>query len=268
MDDRPIGVFDSGLGGLTVVKEVIKTLPNEDIVYLGDTARVPYGTRSKKTIQQFAEEDTDFFNKEGVKCLVIACNTISSVARNNVIKKANVKVFDVVSSGVEEIIESKENSVGLIATQATVSSRAYEKATLKLNKNIFINSIAAPLLIPLIEDGEIKGKIIDLVLEKYLNQFKSPLRTLVLGCTHFPIVEGRFKHIRPLVNIINPANKLATNIKKYLLANNLTKKVTKTGRLEINVTDFSPRYKEVASIFLGKDITSLTKRVKLRHFDD
>jgi glutamate racemase len=268
MDRRPIGVFDSGLGGLTVVKEILKMLPNEDIVYLGDTARVPYGTRSKRTIKRFAREDIDFLNNKDTKCIIVACNTVSSVAIHEVRKFAKVKVFDVVTSGIEEILREDKKRVGLIATRATVNSRAYETRILKLNNNITIESVAAPLLIPLIEEGEISGKILDLVLEKYLKQFKKEVELIILGCTHFPIIEARFNAIRPEVEVINPAKRLAIDVKNYLSFNKSENTSAHSGRLNINVTDLGLKYKEVASIFLGMDITSITKKVRLKHFDD
>jgi len=215
MDSRPIGIFDSGLGGLTVVLEIVKLLPDEKIIYFGDTARVPYGTRSNKIIHKFAWENVQFLLTKNIKCLVIACNTVSAVAAQEIKTKVKIPVFEMIAPGVQEAV--RYSRIGLIGTKATVKSKAYEKAIKKINPQAKVIALACPLLVPLIEEGEIKGKILDAVLKKYLLPFKKEsLDCLILGCTHYPIVEKQVKHYLNQVKLISPAKILAVNLKNYL----------------------------------------------------
>jgi len=264
MDNRPIGVFDSGLGGLTVVKELIKKLPNENIVYLGDTARVPYGTRSEATIKKFAFQDLSFLLSKNVKCIVIACNTASSVAANLVVANTDLRVFDTISSCVKGV-ESTMEKVGVLATNATIKSGAYEAAIRKKYGKVKVISFAAPLLVPLIEEGELDGEIIELVVKKYINMFGNyKMDGLVLGCTHFPIIKKLFQRLLSEVKLLDPAENLAEDVGDYLARGNLLNKSDNNGRLFINVTDKTDKYQEVASMFLGKSVKFLTRQVSLQ----
>lgn len=181
---KPIGVFDSGLGGLTVTKEIIKIMPNENIIYLGDTARVPYGTRSKDIVRKFSLEDANFLLKKKVKCIVIACNTSSAYAGNFLKKNIKIPVFDVITPAVKGAVKvSKTGNIGVIGTTGTISSGAYKVKYLQ----------ACPLFVPFIEEGEINSQAIELVAKKYLSWFKGKIDTLILGCTHYPIISKTIK---------------------------------------------------------------------------
>ncbi len=186
MDKRSLGIFDSGLGGLTVVKEIKKRLPNESIIYLGDTARVPYGTRSKETVTKFSLQDAYFLAGQNIKCLVIACNTASALAFKEVKRKLAIPVFDVVSAGAGGAVRTTKNKkVGVIGTRGTIASQAYQKAIRKQSPKILVHEKACPLFVPLIEEGEISGKMIEMLVSKYLNPLKNDkIDTLILGCLY------------------------------------------------------------------------------------
>lgn len=251
--NRPIGVFDSGLGGLTVVKEIIKLLPNEDIVYLGDTARVPYGTRSSGIIKKFSEENVNFLLKKNVKCIVIACHTSSAAAGNYLKKKfSNIPIFDVVSPVLKSLKESKKK-IGVIGTRATVNSGVYSK----LNEVI---QIPCPLFVPFIEEGEIKGKLIERLAKKYLGDLK--VETLVLACTHYPIIKNVINKVLPNVELVNPGVFVAGKLRNYLIDNGLTNNQTSNRKKDYYVTDLNERFKKVARIFLGENINVRIKKTK------
>jgi len=212
MDKRPIGIFDSGLGGLTVVKEIKKRLPNESIIYLGDTARVPYGTRSKETITKFSLQDVLFLTEQKVKCVVIACNTASALAFKEIKKRLVIPVFDVVSVGAKMAVETTKNKrVGIIGTRGTVTSHAYQKAIHKQNPRTLVYEKACPLFVPLIEEGEIGGKATEMLVSKYLNPLKNnKIDTLILGCTHYPIIKNIIqKKIGKRVVLVNSGEEIA-----------------------------------------------------------
>lgn len=266
MDSRPIGVFDSGLGGLTAVSEIIKLLPNEDIVYLGDTARVPYGTRSKETIARFALEDTDFLLKNDVKCIVVACNTVSSVAISEVKKHSPVPVFGVIKPAAKKTVSKSTNKrVGVIGTRATIASKAYEKAIKRMDKKFKVFSKSAPLLVPFIEEGNIKGKIIEDVCKLYLDSFKkNKIDSLIMGCTHYPIIEGIIaKIVGDKVALINPGKEVAYDVKDYLTDNKLINGKKSIGVRKYFVTDLTDRFIKVAEMFLGGKIKGRIEKVNL-----
>lgn len=199
-----VGVFDSGLGGLTVVQEIKRLNPKSSIVYLGDTARVPYGTRSPETIQQFAVEDARFLESQDVSQIIIACNTASALAFDAVKSAVKVPVYEVISQAKTAAQKaSKNGKIGVIATGATVKSGAYG-----------FQGLACPLLVPLIEEGEVEGKIIDLVLDKYLDIVKAwGIDTLILGCTHYPLVGDLIAQKLPGVTLINSGLELAKTLR-------------------------------------------------------
>jgi len=252
MNSRAIGVFDSGLGGLTVVKEIIRLLPHEDIVYLGDTARVPYGTRSNEIIKKFSKENCDFLVKKNVKCIVIACHTSSAVAGNFLKRKFfNIPIFDVVTPVLESLKESKnlpagrQGKIGVIGTRATINSGIYSK----LNKVV---QVPCPLFVPFIEEGETKGKLIESLVKKYIGNLK--VDTLVLGCTHYPIIASVISKVLPNVKLINPGVLVADDLKNFLIKNGLVTNSKKVGKKDFYVTDLNERFIKVAEMFLGEKI--------------
>ena len=245
-----IGIFDSGLGGLTVVKEVRRLLPSVDIIYLGDTARVPYGTRSPQTIRKFAEEDTKFLLHQQVDLIIVACNTVSSLALDVVRKYSSIPVFGVIDSAYKKAFKvTKSGRVGLVGTRATINSSAYKDVKLRRH---------ASLLVPLIEEGFIKGPEIELFIKKYFLDFRRNVDTLILGCTHYPLIKGKISEfLGSTVVLVDPAEEIAHEIKKYL------KNTGGTSVEEYYLTDVNKQFLQTAKMFLGKDISDKVNKTNL-----
>lgn len=253
MDKRAIGVFDSGLGGLTVVSYLKKILPSENIVYLGDTARVPYGSRSNETINKFALQDAFFLEKQNVKCIVIACNTASSISYEYLNRMIKTPIFDVVNPGAEEAFKkTKNNSVGVIGTKATIASNSFLKKINKKNSKIKVFQKACPLFVPVIEEGEITGRIINDLADEYLLDFnKNNFDTLILGCTHYPLIEKIIKaKVGNKVKMINPGLVATHNLKSYLINNEMLNDEKNKRKTKYYVTDLNQGFKEVFKNFL------------------
>jgi len=251
-------VFDSGLGGLTVVRQIKKLLPKENIIYLGDTARVPYGTRSKKIVTKFALEDSGFLEKKNVKCIVIACNTASSLAFKKVKKVSRIPVFDIVSSGSDLSNFSKKiKSIGVIGTLGTINSHAYKK-NLGLNRNIKVYEIACPLFVPFIEENEVKGNLINLLVEKYLKNLKEKnLDLIILGCTHYPLIKNSInKFMGKNIALVDPGVSVAKTLSLYLKNNKMLNNKG-NGKINYYLTDLNDRFVKVAEKFLGEKIKSI-----------
>ena len=251
-NSRPIGVFDSGIGGLTVVKSIMQKLPHENIVYFGDIARLPYGTKSVATIRKFAEQTVRFLLQHNVKAIVIACNTISAVAKDEVIKLAgDIPVLDVISSG--SIASSHGNNIGIIATPATVNSNAYPNSIAKLNQKANLSQVACTLFVPLIEEGYINHKALDLIASEYLSTMNdNKIDTLVLGCTHYPIIKDTIrKIIGDKVNIIDPADKTSEDLVSTLTKLNLLNTSNDKPIYEFYVTEISSKFNTIGEMFLN-----------------
>jgi glutamate racemase len=192
MKNKPIGIFDSGVGGLTVVKQIFRRLPNEEIVYLGDTARVPYGTKSPETIKRFAVENADFLMKFKVKLIVVACNTVSSTSMDILREKFSIPIVGVIKPGAEKAVQiTRNNKVGIIGTYTTVKSKAYEKEIRHFSRDVETVSKACPLFVPLVEEGWLKEEITFSIVKKYLKPLMAKkIDTLILGCTHYPLLKS------------------------------------------------------------------------------
>lgn len=256
MDNNAIGIFDSGLGGLTVVKEIIKLLPDEDLIYLGDTARVPYGTRSKETIIKFSFEDANFLLEKNIKCLVIACNTSSALAGAELKKKLKIPIFDVITPALKEAKEiSKSGKIGVIGTRGTIGSGAYSVPF----------SRACPLFVPFIEEGEVEGDAMEIIAKNYLEGFKKDnIDTLILGCTHYPIIKNVIKReVDNGVKLIDPGISVAKEVFGYLTENKMLNTQKNIGNKEFYVTDLTERFTKVAEMFLGEKIKNQLKKVEL-----
>ncbi|EKD89778.1 MAG: glutamate racemase [uncultured bacterium] len=265
MKNRPIGIFDSGIGGLTVAKEIIRLLPHESIIYIGDTARVPYGTRSNEIIAKFGIQLTDFLLKRNVKCLVVACNTISAVALEEIEKISKVPVLGVIKPAVSEALNTTKNKkIGVIGTYATINSRAYEKEIKKQNPDVEICSTGCPLFVPLAEEGFSDHPAAGLVAKDYLGSVKSSgADTLILGCTHYPILSGIVKKIMgPEVSLIDSAGPTAKQLQELLKARNLLAD-NRDPSYEFFVTDAPKRVLQVAGRFFGDTINGRLKKVSL-----
>ncbi|HWQ79004.1 MAG TPA: glutamate racemase [Anaerovoracaceae bacterium] len=226
MDNRPIGFFDSGLGGLTCMPYLMKALPKERIIYYGDTARTPYGSKAPSTIRLFSMQIADFLVKENVKMIVIACNTVSSICLAELQKKyREIPIVGIIEPTAEVVAKTCgiENQIGIIGTKAMIKSNAYENLIHHLNSRLNLYATPCPAFVPLIEEGIIQNEIMDLSIRYYLDQFISYNRidTLVLGCTHYPLIRKNLEKIYPGLRIINPSEEIIRDITTQLTKNDL-----------------------------------------------
>ncbi|OGE41938.1 glutamate racemase [Candidatus Daviesbacteria bacterium RIFCSPLOWO2_01_FULL_39_12] len=265
MRNNPIGIFDSGIGGLTVAKEIIKQLPNESLIYIGDTARVPYGTRSKEIVTKFALELVDFLLRRKVKCLVVACNTISAYALSEIKKVSPVPVVDVLQPVVDRAIKTTKNKkIGVIGTQGTIQNRAYDLAIKKLDPKIKIVSCACPLFVPMAEEGLNHHQATKLIAREYLSDvIGGGIDTLILGCTHYPLLDEAIREaVGKGVILIDSAGPTVTELKKVLSEKNLLSN-NPYLKYEFFVTDVPERVYQVASRFFGSDLKDKIRKVTL-----
>jgi len=256
MKNRPIGIFDSGVGGLTVLKEIEKELPYENIVYLGDTARVPYGNKSKSTIIKFSTENILFLLQKKVKAVVIACNTSSSLALDYLTKIFNVPIFGVIEPGVLKAVNSTKNKkVGVIGTRSTINSLSYQKKIVSLNPKIKVFAKPCPLFVPLVEEGILKGNIVKEVISMYLEEFKQKkVDTLILGCTHYPLIKKEIQNYLNGVYIVDSAREVAVYTKDLLLKHNLLNEKKDKPKKEFYVSDEPYGFAKLAKLFLKREI--------------
>lgn len=255
INKNPIGIFDSGVGGLTVVKEVLNVLPKEDIVYFGDTARVPYGSKSKEAIYNFSCQIIRFLLEKNVKMIIIACNTVSSNCYEDLKNKfPNIPIIEVLNQGVERAIAiTRNNKIGVIGTESTIKSNKYEESILKNLKNAKVYSKSCPLFVPIAEEGFLNDDIAYAVSKRYLEEFNSyDIDTLILGCTHYPLLKESIKKVvGDKVNIINPALATALKAKQYLEENSLTN--NQGGKCEFFVSDKNDKFDFISSMILNKE---------------
>lgn len=251
-NDRPIGIFDSGLGGLTVAKEIFQALPNESTIYIGDTARVPYGNRSPETITQFSSQMVSFLISQRVKAVVVACATASSFALESLrIQFPGVPIYGVINAAAKTASESTHNhQIGIIGTRGTIASGAFARAVQANDPDATIYAQACPLFVPIIEEGMTKGKIVDAVIEKYMMNLPPSIDTLVMGCTHYPIIAEAIGQFLPKTTLINPGKSLAGALTKDLKNQQLLSDKTKAVHTFF-ATDVTNNFKETAQMFLG-----------------
>jgi glutamate racemase len=254
--ELPIGVFDSGIGGLTVVRQLHRVLPNEDIVYLGDTARVPYGSKSPSTVVRFACEDTQFLLQQNVKAVVVACNTASAWAMPTLEKTFEVPVFGVIIPGACAALEQTRNQrIGIIGTSATIRSRAYSKAILARCDTADVIATACPLLVPLVEEGWTDHAVTVRILREYLRPLlRRKIDTIVLGCTHYPLLKPALrKVVGESVKLVDSAESCARFVQGRLEALKLLRaNRRRAGTIQPFVTDELERFDELAQRFLGQ----------------
>jgi glutamate racemase len=256
MKNRPIGIFDSGIGGLTVLREIDKLLPYEDIIYFGDTARVPYGNKSKSTVIKFSTQNLLFLLKKKVKLIIIACNTSTALALDYFKDTFSVPVIGVIEAGAKKAINvSRGNKIGIIATRSTVNSSSYKKEILKRNKLVKVYQKACPLFVPLVEEAILEGPIVDSIIRMYLQEFKNKkIDTVVLGCTHYPLLKKAISAYLKGVHIVDSAKEVALHSQELLSERNLRKESTKSGKREFYVSDEPASFMHLARLFLKKDI--------------
>ncbi len=255
MSEKPIGVFDSGIGGLTVVHALTKRLPHENIVYFGDTARVPYGPKSPITVREYAGQDTDFLVSKDVKMIVIACNTVSAVALDVVMKHARVPVIGVIIPGSgAAVAASKQKRIGVIGTVATVNSKAYANAIRQLDRDAEVFAQPCPLFVPLAEEGWTNHKVTELVAKEYLFPLKlEKIDTLILGCTHYPILRDAIrKAVEGNVMLIDSGEASAIEVERVLDEKNLRNPSKLKPHLQFFVSDVPAKFAEVGERFLGQ----------------
>lgn len=265
LSEAPIGVFDSGLGGLTVVRELRRQLPHEQIVYFGDIARLPYGIKSEKQIREFSCENTEFLLKRKVKAVVVACNSSSSAAYSYLKKRYHVPIIDVIQPAAEKAVSvSSRHKIGVIATQATVASKAYDTAIHLIDQKFKVVSQACPLLVPFVEEGVLEGRLIGMVLERYLDSLlKHKIDTLILGCTHYPLLKNVIrKLVGSDVKLIDSAPAAVGKLKDLLIENHGFRSEKKKGSLQVFVSDLPTTFRPVGARFLGEPLN----RVKVVRF--
>lgn len=261
MSNRPIGVFDSGLGGLTVLKEIKKILPDENIVYFGDTARVPYGPRSKETVMKYTFQAINFLISKNVKAIVIACNTATARALKEAKEKYDVPVLGVIEAGARTAAYSTKNKiVGVIGTAGTINSKAYNQEIGKIDKDIKIIDKACPLFVPIVEEGWANTDIAHLTAKRYLDELKEQnIDSLVLGCTHYPLLKRTIGEIvGPEIKLVNPAKETAKDLNDILEANSIVKDPGEgLSSCEYYVSDIPDKFAEVAKEFLNEEIENV-----------
>jgi glutamate racemase len=252
---RAIGVFDSGIGGLTVVHEIMMRLPNEDIVYLGDTARLPYGTKSPETVLRFSRETLAFLKRKNVKMIVVACNTASSVALPKLKEEEALPLVGVLIPGARAAARATATKrIGVIGTTATIRSGAYEDALWGLDPQIKIWSRACPLFVPLVEEGWIDDEVTTLAAKRYLDPLAEfGADALVLGCTHYPVIKGIISRVvGDRVGLVDSAFETAAEVERLLTARDMRNDADRIGRITVYVTDIPYLFKEVGERFLRR----------------
>ncbi len=256
---NPIAIFDSGLGGLTVAKEIQKVLPNESIIYYGDTARVPYGSKSKDTIIKFTREAVNFLQSHNAKCIVIACNTASALALPVVKNEFDVPMIGVINPGAKAAAEkTSSGKVGVIATTATINSDAYTNAIREINNKITVYSQPCPLFVPLVEEGWGDKPAAKLIIQEYLTPLKiANIDTLVLGCTHYPLLIKQIQDfVSENVSLVVSATTCAKDLKILLEEKNILSD-NNNAESTFFVTDMAARFSELGAKFLGKSLNAI-----------
>lgn len=264
LSKAPVGIFDSGFGGLTVMKAVMKMLPDEDVVYFGDTARVPYGTKSPDLIVKFSRQNAKVLLGEKVKAIVVACNSSSSYALDILQHEFDVPIIGVIEPGVRKAIEvTRMNRVGVVATQATVNSHAYRDCLKSACRDVCVFEKACPLFVPLVEEGWFSHEVTERVVREYLGPLKkNNIDTLILGCTHYPLLKKILrKEMGKEVALVDSAQEVAKDLKDILKV----KKILNTGRrssrnqYQFLVSDEPKHFQKLAKRFLGQDILEVKK---------
>ncbi len=263
--ESPIGIFDSGIGGLTVAREIIELMPTEKVVYFGDTLHLPYGEKSKEKVINYCSKICDFLLKKKCKVIIVACNTASSLAMQNIKKKVANKciVFNVIEPVIERIKKLKSNKIGIIGTNATIKSKVYEKKISTLNPKMSVFSLATPLLAPMIESGFHDASIKKKIIATYLNDQKlKNIETLILGCTHYPLIESEINEFyKDQVNVMSSLNSIGLYIQKNIEKKKLLNKNHNIKKHEFFVSDFTISFQESARAFFNNEISLKEKNI-------
>ena len=269
--NAPIGVFDSGVGGLTVAREIMRQIPNERIVYFGDTARVPYGSKSKDNIIKFSRQIIRFLQTENVKAIVIACNTASALALDEMQQEFDLPILGVVKPGAKVAVETTANKrIGLIGTEANIRSGVYTRYIKSLDDEAKVFEKACPLFVPLVEEGWLHDDITLQVASRYLEELKEKdIDTLIMGCTHYPLIRSTIRKVMgDKVNLVNPAYETAIELKNLLERDNLANKCdvdSPSSMYRFYVSDAEQKFKLFANSILPFDIT-MTKQINIENY--
>lgn len=269
--DAPIGVFDSGIGGLTVVREIMRQIPNEKIVYFGDTARVPYGSKSKETVTRFCRQIVRFLQTHEVKTIVVACNTASAYALDELEKETDIPMIGVVKPGARVAAQTTRNGrIGVIATEATIGSKIYGKYIQELNPDVKIWGKACPLFVPLVEEGLLQDPVTDEIARRYLAELIDlDIDTLILGCTHYPLIRSTVGRIMgENVTLVNPAYETARELKELLTAKDLLQEKRPglgSNQYQFYVSDTTDKFIRFANSIIKYGILS-AKQVNIEEY--
>lgn len=264
----PVGVFDSGVGGLTVAREIMRQLPCENIVYFGDTARVPYGSKSKNNIIRFSEQIIRFLKTKGVKAIVIACNTASALALEAVQEETDIPILGVIAPGARAAVQATENGIiGVAGTEATIQSEMYTRVIRKMDPGAVVIGKPCPLFVPLVEEGFAKHRITEEVIDIYLSDMKkTDIDTMILGCTHYPLLRSRIKaYFGEKVHIVNPAYETAMDLKKVLAERGIENLSGKAASYEFYVSDAAEKFTRFANGILSYDVAA-TRLVNIEEY--
>ncbi len=255
--ESSIGVFDSGFGGLTVMKAIRHALPHENIIYFGDTARVPYGSKSPETIFRYTVENSDFLIEQGIKVLVIACHTACSIALNEIQQMFDIPIIGVLAPGVEEVVKhTKTGQIAILGTRATISSGVYQEEITKQIPHADIMAISCPLFVPLVEEGYVEHPVTETIIQEYLRPLRhKTIDTLLLACTHYPLLKNLIqKELGENVILIDPATSCADNIKELLVQKDLENPQKQSPNYQFYVTDDPEKFRLLGKNFLSYPI--------------
>jgi glutamate racemase len=256
MNEKAVGVFDSGVGGLTVLKAFTRRLPSESTVYLGDTARVPYGTKSQEVVTKYSLANARLLMRHEIKLLIVACNTASAQSLPALSSALDVPVLGVIEPGAQAAVEATSGRVGVIGTPGTVASGAYQAALARRRPDVEVMARACPLFVPLAEEGWIEGEVVEAIARRYLADFEGfEMDTLVLGCTHYPLLKGAIANVvGPKVRLVDSAEATAEIAERLLTERNLLAPSSAVARHRYFVTDLPERFAEVGARFLERPI--------------
>lgn len=271
LKDLPIGVFDSGVGGLTVVREIMRQIPKERIVYFGDTARVPYGSKSKETVTKYSRQILRFLKTQNVKAIVIACNTASAYALETLEKEIDIPIIGVVKPGAKTAAEATRNGkIGVIATEGTIQSEIYTQYIKELKSNVEVKGKACPLFVPLVEEGLLEDPVTEEIAQRYLSVLiNSGIDTLILGCTHYPLIRSTVKKVMgEEVVLVNPAYETAIELKTLLEKNHMLqeeKPPLGTNQYQFFVSDGAEKFQYFANTIFKYGVLAV-KQINIEEY--
>ncbi len=265
--NKAIGVFDSGVGGLTVVREILRQLPDENIIYFGDTARVPYGTKSAKLVRKYAFQDAGFLISRDIKLLIVACNTVSAIGLEKLTQEVSVPIVDVIEPACMAAVKATENKkIGVIGTKATILSGIYPKMINKFDPAIEVISKACPLFVPLVEEGWLDEEVTKLTAQRYLRELRGQIDTLIPGCTHYPLLKSVIEHeLEKKIVVIDSAGVVAIRVKKLLKEMGLLTHSPNKSWHKYFVSDDPESFRKTAMSFLGEE-TSVVKEIDIEEY--